>query len=111
MSEEPGASMRLLNMMKKGIDIYFSNSDDSVTGLKKKMVDQHVKHVRDLEVKLPKIYKEYGIDGTSIKSKKLQLVEEKLLKFELAKANLFKKAINDEKAERTMLMNMQQHKR
>lgn len=33
------------------------------------------------------------------------------MKYELAKVNLFKKAINDDKAERTMLMNMQQHKR
>jgi hypothetical protein len=63
--------------------------------------------VRDLEVKLPKIHKEYGIIGPSIKSKKLHLVEEKLLKYELAKVNLFKKVINDDKTERTMLMNMQ----
>lgn len=67
--------------------------------------------MKDLEVKLPSIYKEYGVTGPTIKSKKLQLVENKLLKYELAKQNLFKKAIHDEKAERTMLMNMQQHKR
>lgn len=79
--------------------------------MKQKVVDQHVKHVRDLEVKLPAIHKEYGISGPTIRSKKLQLVEKKLLKYELAKANLYKKAINDERAERTMLMSMQQSKR
>lgn len=86
-------------------------SDQSVTGLRQKVVDQHVKHVRDLEVKLPAIHREYGISGPTIRSKKLQLVEQKLLKYELAKANLYKKAISDEKAERTMLMSLQQNKR
>ena len=63
--------------------------------------------MKDLEVKLPSIHKEYGVNGPTFKSKKLGKIEEKLLKYEVAKANLYKKAINDEMAERTMLKGMQ----
>ena len=34
MNEEPGASLRLLNLLRRGVDSQFSNADQSVTNLK-----------------------------------------------------------------------------
>jgi hypothetical protein len=94
MNEERGASMRMLYLIKLALDKHFSENDTTVTGLKQAVVDKKVKHVSDLAVKLPKIHKEYGVDGPTFKltHKPLKNVEEKLLKFELARANLEKKA-------------------
>ena len=46
---------------------------------------------------------QHSIDGPSIKNKKLAIVENKLLKFEVARANLEKKAFDDNNAEMTLL--------
>ena len=44
-----------------------------------------MKHVSELSLKLPSIYKEYGIEGHSIApTRNFKIVEEKLLKYELA---------------------------
>ena len=69
MIEEPGASMHLLNLLKKAIDRHFAKSDLTVTNLKQTVVDAKVKHTRDLAMKLPAIHKDYGVDGPTIKAK------------------------------------------
>jgi len=46
---------------------------------------------------------QHNIDGPSIKNKKLAIVENKLLKFEAARADLEKKAFDDNGAEMTLL--------
>ena len=94
MNEERGASMKMLYLIKLALDKHFSEEDTTVTGLKQALVDQKVKNVSDLAVKLPKIHKEYGVEGPTLKlnHKPLKNIEEKLLKFELARKNLEKKA-------------------
>ena len=43
MNEEPGASIRLLHIIMRGIDKIFSQSNQTVTGLKQSTVDSRVK--------------------------------------------------------------------
>ena len=109
MNEEKGASIRLLYLIKQALDKKFSESDSTVTGLKQSVLDSKVKHVQDLVVKLPNIHKDLGVEGPTFKlsHKPLKNVEEKLQKFELARANLEKKAKNDELSEKNMLHSIQ----
>jgi hypothetical protein len=111
MSEEPGASMQLLNLLRRGIDNHFTVNDKTVTNLRQRVVDSKVKYTKDLALKLPQIHKDYGVDGPSINSKHYQIVENKLLKFEVARENFSKRARDDEQAEISMLQSMQQSKR
>ena len=106
MNEEPGASLKLLNLMRKAFDAHFSKSDKTVTGLKQKTLDSKVKQVKDLAVTLPKIHKDYGVDGPTFKGKNFMRIEEKLLKYEVARANLEKKAQRDDLAEKNMLQSI-----
>ena len=87
--------------------------DMSVTGLKQSVVDQKVKKVADLAVKLPQIHKQYGVDGPTFKHvhKPLKQIEQQLLKYEVARANLEKQAAEDDLAETNMLKSIQQSKR
>jgi len=103
MSEERGAALRLLNQMRISLDKHFSETDFTVTGLKKSTVDSKVKKVADLVTKLPTIHKQYGVTGPSFKGVNFAKIEEKLLKYEVARANLEKKAENDDLAETNML--------
>ena len=57
MNEHPGSSLKLLTLIKMGLDKHFSQSDKTVTGLKQRVVDAKVKKVADLAVKLPEIHK------------------------------------------------------
>lgn len=111
MSENPGSSLKLLTLMKMGFDRHFSQSDKTVTGLNQRVVDTKVKRVADLAVKLPEIHKQYGVVGPTFKGPKQKSVENKLLKYEVARANLEKKAEQDMLADRNMLMSIQQQKR
>ena len=103
MNEERGAALKLLNKIRQAAFDRFSDSDLTVTGLKRKTVDAKVKRVADLAVKLPEIHQQYGVAGPTFKMKKFAVIEEKLLKFEVARANLEKKAEQDELAETNML--------
>ena len=47
--------------------------------------------------------KEHGIDGPSLKGKNFKIIENKLLKFEVSRANLEKKALDDNTAEKNLL--------
>ena len=111
MQEERGASLRLLYQLKLSLDRHFSKKDLTVTNLKQSTVDAKVKKVQDLAAKLPKIHKQYGVEGPTFKGKNFQKIEEKLLKYEVARANLEKKAIEDDLAEKNMLSSLQQTKR
>ena len=64
-----------------------------------------------MALRLPEIHREYGVDGPTFKSEKLRIIEEKLLKFEVARATLQKKAREDDVAEVNMLQSIQQAKR
>lgn len=47
-----------------------------------------------------------GVDGPTFKAKKVKMIEEKLLRYELARVELEKKAVQDTLVEHNMLMNM-----
>ena len=86
----------------------------SVTNLKKKVVDQRFKRVKDLEQKLPEIHKQHGVEGPTFNKfthKPLIETEKKLLKYEVARAKLEKKAHDDNLSEVNMLKSIQQSKR
>ena len=74
--------------------------------MKKTAIDARVKQVKDLEKTLPHIHKQYGVTGPSIKGANFQKIEEKLLKYEVARANLEKKAYEDDLAEKNMLQSI-----
>ena len=95
MNEEKGAAMRLLKTIKLKLDQHFSDQNVTVTNLKKKVVDGKVQRVGELADKLPEIHRQYGVTGPSISSKKMQIIEKKLLKYEVARVNLEKKAEAD----------------
>jgi hypothetical protein len=103
MNEEVGASMRLLYQMKISLDRYLSKNDMTVTGLKQKTIDNKVKKVQDLSHKLPAIHKQYGVSGPTIKGTNFRNIEKKLLKYEVARVNLEKKAYEDELSDKNML--------
>ena len=111
MHEERGASLRLLYQLKLALDKHHGRGDLTVTNLRKKAVDTKVKNVQDLARSLPNIHKQYGVEGPSFKSKHLQRIEAKLLKYEVARVNLEKKAHDDDLAEKNMLRSIQQAKR
>ena len=111
MNEERGASLRLLYQVKLALERHFSQADLTVTNLKQKTVDQRAKRTAELALRLPEIHKQYGVEGPTFKSEKLQIIEQKLLKYEVARANLHKKAREDEATEVNMLMSIQQAKR
>ena len=69
--------------------------------------------VSELATKLPHIgKKEYGIEGPSIApGKNFRVVEDKLLKFELAHKELKERARKGDLEEKNMLQSMQQDKR
>jgi hypothetical protein len=82
----------------------------SVTNLKKKTVDTKYKKVKDLAVKLPEIHKQHGVEGPTFNKfthKPLIETEKKLLKYEVARATLEKKAQDDDLAETNMLKSIQ----
>ena len=106
MNEEVGASMRLLYQMKISLDRYLSKNDMTVTGLKQKTVDNKVKKVQDLSHKLPAIHKQYGVSGPTIKGANFRNIEKKLLKYEVARVNLEKKAYEDELSDKNMLQSI-----
>lgn len=105
--------MRLLYQLKIGLERHFQMGDMSVTGLKQSAVNQKVKKVADLAVKLPQIHKQYGVEGPTFKHthKPLIYVESQMLKYEVARANLEKQAAEDDLAETNMLKSIQQSKR
>jgi|TARA_B110000305_G_C19337314_1_gene587265 hypothetical protein len=57
MSEERGASLRLLYQMKLALDRHYQTNDLTVTNIKKTVLDGKVKNVKDLATSLPKIHK------------------------------------------------------
>jgi hypothetical protein len=75
----------------------------TVTGLKQKTIDNKVKKVQDLSHKLPAIHKQYGVSGPTIKGTNFRNIEKKLLKYEVARVNLEKKAYEDELSDKNML--------
>ena len=95
--------MRLLYQMKISLDRYLSKNDMTVTGLKQKTIDNKVKKVQDLSHKLPAIHKQYGVSGPTIKGTNFRNIEKKLLKYEVARVNLEKKAYEDELSDKNML--------
>lgn len=113
MNEERGASLRLLYQIKLAVDKHFSETKTTVTGLRPTVVDKKVKMVADLATKLPHIgKKEYGIEGSSIApGKNFKVVEDKLLKYELAHHQLKDRARKGDLEEKNMLQSMQQEKR
>ena len=67
-----------------------------------------MKKVSDLSMSLPKVHKEYGIDGSTIAPAPfLKGIEEKLLKFELAHVQLRERAQKGEREEKRLLETMQ----
>ena len=88
------------------MDHHFKQSDMTVTNLKKTVVDSKVKKVSDLATSLPSIHKQYGVEGPTFKASSLQHIEKKLLKYEVARANLEKKAYQDDLSEKNMLMSI-----
>lgn len=108
MNEERGASLRLLYQIKLAVDKHFSENKSTVTGLRPAVVDKKVKHVADLATKLPMIgKKDYGIEGPSIApGKNFRIVEDKLLKFELAHQQLKERARKGDLEEKNMLQSM-----
>mmetsp|Transcript_21955 Transcript_21955/g.34110 ORF Transcript_21955/g.34110 Transcript_21955/m.34110 type:complete len:119 (+) Transcript_21955:300-656(+) len=111
MNEERGAALRLLYQLKLGIERFYSSKDTTITGLKSGLVDEKVKYVEDLATKLPKIHKDYGVEGPTFKAIHTRQIENKLLKYELARVNLEKRARDGDLAEKNMLISMQQTKR
>jgi len=67
MNEEHGASLKLLHLLRQSLDRHFMQSDKTVSGLKKTLVDSKVKKVSDLAAKLPDIRKQYGVPEKSTK--------------------------------------------
>lgn len=92
MNEERGATLRLLYQLKIALERHLAKGDLTVTNLKQKVVDNKVKKVADLAISLPKIHTQYGVEEPTFKfkHKPLKYVEEKLLKYEVARANLEK---------------------
>lgn len=112
MQEERGASLKLLYQVKIALDRHFAEGQATVTGLQQARLDRHVKKVSELSMKLPKVHKEYGIDGSTIAPAPfLKSIEEKLLKFELAHVELRERAQKGEREEKRLLETMQQSKR
>jgi len=103
MNEEVGASMRLLYQIKINLDRHLSSRDMTVTGLKQKTIDNKVKKVQDLSMKLPAIHKQYGVQGPTFKGENFRNIEKKLLKYEVARATLEKKAYEDDLSDKNML--------
>lgn len=56
-----------------------------------------------MALRLPEIHAQHGVEGPTFKSEKLQIIEKKLLKYEVARATLLKKAREDDTAEVNML--------
>ena len=83
--------MNLLYQIKIALENHFSDSNITATGLKKEKVKEKLKEVAELSSILPSIHHKYGVDGPTFK-KTSQIVEKKLLKFEVARANLEKTA-------------------
>ena len=85
----------------------------TVTNLKQKTLDNKIKNVKDLATKLPEIHSQHGVEGPTFKFKHKPLImtEKKLLKYEVARANLEKKAHDDDVSEMNMLKSLQQSKR
>jgi hypothetical protein len=69
MNQERGAALKLLNQIRISLNSHFSESDFTVTGLKKTVVDSKIKKVADLATKLPEIHKQYGVSGPTFKGK------------------------------------------
>lgn len=111
MNEERGASLRLLYQVKLAVERHFARDELTVTNLKQKTLDSTVKRTADLALRLPQIHRDYGVEGPTFKAEKLRIIEEKLLKFEVARASLHKKAREDDQAEVSMLQSIQQAKR
>jgi hypothetical protein len=113
MNQERGSALRLLYQIKLALDRHFSKTKRSVTGLRPGTVQEKLKKSNELTRSLPKLHKQFGVEGPTFKHqhKPLALVEQKLLKFEYARAELEKKAKNDHQAEVNMLQSMQQTKR
>lgn len=111
MNEERGASLRLLYQVKLALEKHFAKPDLTVTNLKQKTLDQRAKRTAELSLRLPEIHQHYGVEGPTFQSEKLQIIEKKLLKYEVARANLLKKAREDDLAEVNMLQSIQQTKR
>ena len=112
MYEERGASLRLLYQIKLTVDKYFADSKLTVTALHQNTLNKKVKHVAELATKLPEIKGQYGIEGPSIATgKNFAYIENKLLKFELAHAELKERARKGDEQERNMLTSIQQDKR
>ena len=108
MNEERGAALRLLYQLKLGLDKHFTTDSKGVTNLKKTFVDAKHRQTVSFENTLKKaplqtLRKEHNIDGPSLKGKNFRIIENKLLKFEVAKANLDKKAFDDTHAEKNLL--------
>lgn len=83
--------MNLLYQIKIALENHFSESNITITGLKKEKVEEKFKEVAELTSILPSIHLKYGVDGPTFR-KTSQIVEKKLLKFEVARANLEKTA-------------------
>jgi len=111
MNEERGASLRLLYQLKLALDKHFSAADLTVTNLKQKALDHKVKRVAELALKLPEIHRSYGVEGPTFTGKNFKRIEDKLLKYEVARAGLETKAHTDDLAEVNMLKSIQQTKR
>jgi hypothetical protein len=99
MDEERGAALRLLFQIKLNRDEAFSQM--TMTGLKSTMVDTRMKTTMRQE----KIAKAKGLQPT-VKSKKLGLIETKLLRFEERKERLELKAIKEQQREDELVHQM-----
>lgn len=99
MDEERGAALRLLFQIKLNRDEAFSQM--TMTGLKPTMVDTRMKTTMRQE----KIAKAKGLQPT-VKSKKLGLIETKLLRFEERKERLELKAIKEQQREDELVHQM-----
>lgn len=116
MNEERGAALRLLYQLKLGLDKHFSQSDVTVTGLKQRFVNNKINQIDELKTtlktsSLPTIKKQYGVVGPTFNGTNAIIIENKLLQYEVARANLEKKAADDDHAEKNLLQSMQQSKR
>ena len=108
MNEDRGAALRLLYQLKLALDKHFTTDHKGVTNLKRSFVDKKYQKSMEFQQTLKKapmqtLKAQHNIDGPSIKNKKLAIVENKLLKFEAARADLEKKAFVDNGAEMTLL--------
>jgi hypothetical protein len=113
MNEENGAALKLLYQLKLSLERHLTKKTKTVTGLRPSTVDSKSKRVSELSKSLSLNHKKFGIEGPTFKHthKPLIAVENKLLKFEYARASLQKKAKNDDMAEISMLKSLQQTKR